>query len=823
MQEVVLAIALTVNWGGVTADEPFPVTGGIPFARGQLKSTDAVELLRNDEPVPVQTEVLATWPDGSVKWLLLDFQATPGQKDFQLVYGRGAKRKAHTHAIWARRQDGVVEVKTGAVEFSVRSDGTGFIDELTWAGNTVSDSKGRRLNFLDFLHTKSPADYHPMNRTIPAAEEDPSKVVVTDVTLEKTGPLHAVVRIDGKYTYKKVGSTIEGTDVKGDCPFRIRIHAYLNQRLLKVEHFFYYEGDGDHDFGKSLGLKLGLPAGAGTIRFIGEETVPADGPIAGVYQQSADAFEVWNSEGSHAHVVHTGGRFEGVLDVVRGPVGVAVGVKDAWRNYPKSLHADLNANEVAINLYPPEAPPLDFRRHAREWSVGETGTHDGPDKTKPSPFTAKNHPNYRLASKGVGKTHTAMIYLHPINESPERIRNVYRLFNHRPLLFAEPKHYARTLALGRYRERVKGEHDDVEEALDRPVKFWKFSQDHFRWYGFWIYGNVCQDYGHYFQNGRWCREFGRWGWANGDSVGRLAYALMLQAVRKCERDDFEFAEAYLHNVHDVCSTHTPAYPHHYRNGFNYVKGAAHRHGAWPWACPYVGARGAHPVGAKIYYYLTGEGHAKDILEEITELALKNPNGGEGDGPLGPNAQIYLYKWETTGKDEWRDRLKKEIDDSKGLKEADSGWLCMMNAAFGILNALEEYQELSGDTSRNALLTDYADRSSPEKYKRHWTWGGYYRVYSGAYNVSRDPKYRGYIEEMLEVLVGKAGASVAFKIPEGEWPGPPGGPGTFVDGNIVRDVPFALYSLHLEEASQKATTGKPFDRLKAPSNVEGEGE
>ena len=803
---IALTLTLTVNWGDVTLDQPYPVTGGIPLARGVLRDPNQVALFFGDTPIAVQTEALAYWPDGSVKWLLLDFQAIPGkQSEFRLEYGPGVLKPAFKPR-WVMTTKGspdAIEVDTGVVKFVVRKDGSGFIDELSYAGTKLADSRGKRLNVLDFLHAGGPADYHPMERLV-KGESDPSKVVVTNVALEQKGPLRATVVIDGKYTFAKVGSTITGTDVKGDCPFRIRIHAYAGQSMLKVEHFFYYEGDGDRDFAKTLALKVGLPAisspsplggegrGEGSIRFIGDEVATVPGPLAGLYQQNADAYQTWTSGGDAAKPLAQGARFEGVLDVVKGNVGVAVGIKDFWRAAPKSLHADLSAGLVSINLYAPEAPPLDFRRHAREWSVGETGTPDDPKGVSPKPMTRDN---YRLASKGVGKTHYALVYLHDANAKPEDIRAVYRLFNRRPLVFATPKHYADSLALGRYREYVAGVDEDVERATEMPVKYWMFSQDRFRWYGFWLYGNVCQSINHYFMNGRWSQEFGRWGWANGDSVGRLAYALMLQTVRRCTREDFEFAEAYLLNVHDVCSTHTPAYPHHGGESFNYVKGAAHRHGAWPWACPYVGARGAHPVGAKIYYFLTGEGHAKDILDEITQLALKNPNGGEGDGPLGPNAQIFLYQWEATGKDEWRVRVKKEIDSSEDLKNANSGWLCMMNAAFGIYNALEEYVELTGDKTYQKMMTDYADRSSPEQFKNHWTWGGYYRVYSSAYNVSGDVKYKGDIVEMLKVLVSKASGSVALKLPPEQWPGPAGGPESFTDGNIIRDVPFALYSLH----------------------------
>ena len=759
-------VALSVDWGGATLARPFPVTGGLPLPRGSLRDPRHVRLVQAGREVPLQTEVLAWWPDRSVKWLLVDFQAVPGTEGFSLEFGEGIAAKAVTDGILASEQNGVVGVDTRELRFTVRPDGSGFIDELSFRGERISKAAGKRLNFLDFIHTKRPDDCRPMDRYVRDGEPDPSRVAVRSVQLEKSGPLHAVVLIDGKYTYRKVGSTITGTDVKGDCPFRIRIHAYASQSFLKVEHSFVYEGDGDHDFAASLGLKIGLPTSGGRIRLLGEKAVTPPGPIAGIYQRTCDEFLVWNSAGKSAAVAASGHRFEGVLDVLRGGIGIAVGVKDFWQNAPKSLHADLPAGELAIHLWPPEAPPLDFRRHAREWSVGETGSPDNPTGTKPVSFTRRN---YRLASKGVAKTHYALIHCHPADAKPADVLATYKLFNHRPLLWAPPRHYAASRALGRYREHVVGDHEDVEQALASGVDVWKHSRERFRWFGFWLYGNVCQDYNNFIPNGRWCREFGRWGWANGDSVGRLAYALMLQAVRKCAREDFEFGESYLYHVHDVCSTHSPAYPHHYGDHFIYIKGAAHRHGAWPWACPYTGIRGAHPVGAKIYYFLTGEGHAKDILDEITQLALKFPNGGEGDGPLGPNALIFLYQWEATGDDKWRQRVKAELEKSDLLRKADSGWLCMMSAAFGILNALEEYMALSGDQSMKGLAAAFADRCLPAKMKRHWTWGGYFRVYAMAYNLTGDEKYKKAIQEMLDVLLAKTGSSLAFRVPRSHWP------------------------------------------------------
>lgn len=797
-------VPLTVDWGGVTLARPFPVTGGLPFGRGELRDAAQVRLRDGANELPLQTEVLARWPDGSVKWLLLDFQSGPAAA-LALDFGDGVARAAAPGALSAEADAEGARIDTGALAFGVLRDGGGLLDSVRFAGLDFALPAQARANYLDMVRAASPADYHPAERAVRNGEPDPSTLAIDAVTLETAGPLRATVRIDGRYRFARVGSTIEGADVKGDCPFRVRIHAYAGQSFLKVEHFFYYEGDGDHDFVQALGLRVPLPTGASAIRAVAADGVAAalEGPLAGLCQETPDSFYRWSAVGGAPRLDGRGRRFEGVLDVVGPGAGVAVGVKELWQNAAKALHADLAAGSAEIALWPVEAPPLDFRRHAREWSVGEAGEPDDKDVSSPAPFTDYN-PHYRLASKGTGKTHYASVHYHAPDLAAPEVVAVQRLLDRRPLLWAAPRHYAATRALGRYRERVPGAYEEVEEALDLPIRYWRASREKEGWYGFFLYGNVCQSINQFRQTGRWDKEFGRWGWANGDSVGRLGYALMLQALRTGRRDDLEFAEAYVYNVHDVCSTHTPSYPVHYRD-FLYVKGATHRHGAWPWAGPYIGARGAHSVGAKIHYFLTGEGHSRDILEELTQLALRNPNGGMGDGPLGPNAQVFLYQWEATGADEWRERVKQEIVNSD-MQKAEGGWAVMMNAAFGIYNALEEYMELTGDRSLTPLAVRFADAGMPEKMKNHWTWAGYYRVYSAAYNLTGEAKYVQAIEEMLPKFVSVTSSSAAARLAPERWPGPPGGPTPFVDGNAMRDIPFALEAL--EQARLHTAGGIP---------------
>jgi hypothetical protein len=75
-------LPLTVRAATVVPGRPSPVTGGVPFPRGELAVTDRVRFFdQGGAELPLQTEVLATWEADrrSVQWLLLDFQAAAEQ------------------------------------------------------------------------------------------------------------------------------------------------------------------------------------------------------------------------------------------------------------------------------------------------------------------------------------------------------------------------------------------------------------------------------------------------------------------------------------------------------------------------------------------------------------------------------------------------------------------------------------------------------------------------------------------------------------------------------------------------------------------------
>ena len=54
-----------------------PVTMGMPFPCGLIRDTSALTITDPENGlIPLQTQIIATWPDDSAKWVLLDFQVS---------------------------------------------------------------------------------------------------------------------------------------------------------------------------------------------------------------------------------------------------------------------------------------------------------------------------------------------------------------------------------------------------------------------------------------------------------------------------------------------------------------------------------------------------------------------------------------------------------------------------------------------------------------------------------------------------------------------------------------------------------------------------
>ena len=172
----------------VTADPDFPpadrhgepIAVGISCPRGSVPRSERWALTdQRGRAVPVQTTVLDRWGDGSVRWMLAEFQAdvdttTPG------VYALAPDATADAPTGITIEQAGEsLRVSTGVAAIDVPRSGSAFLAAATIDGRSLlestaivaEDAAGERYQFS-------------IQRT----------------TVERSGGLSAVIRLDGELT-----------------------------------------------------------------------------------------------------------------------------------------------------------------------------------------------------------------------------------------------------------------------------------------------------------------------------------------------------------------------------------------------------------------------------------------------------------------------------------------------------------------------------------------------------------------------------------------------------------------------------------------------
>ena len=117
-------VLFTVANPGSLARHGEGLTGGIPVPKGFVRSTENLALYGEDGSLlPAQFLAADTYPDGSPRWVLVDFETSldPGQRvSYRL--GRRSGDPAVAAKLAYALDDGVAVIDTGAATFRVESD-----------------------------------------------------------------------------------------------------------------------------------------------------------------------------------------------------------------------------------------------------------------------------------------------------------------------------------------------------------------------------------------------------------------------------------------------------------------------------------------------------------------------------------------------------------------------------------------------------------------------------------------------------------------------------------------------------------------------------
>lgn len=312
----------------------WPVTSGVPFPQGALASAaDAWLVDAGGVLVPAQFEVLARWPDGSVRWLLADFvAATPpaAAAVYWLVTGQAAE--SASGAAVAQAQGNTWVLDTGRVRLAVDPGAFDLLSDLR------ADADGDSV--CSPAETLTGAPTPDGNAWLVDAQGKRFRAGPPDlVRVETNGPIRATLRLEGDFV---------GDDGQRLCRYRARLTAWHGLSLLRLQWTV-----GNNRTAETFttltaaGLRLPLAGTAPTTAAFDREDLgplPPGGPCR-LLQDDEGHFLRRRGE----PVAH-GQRAEGLVTVQRGAAGLRVLVQDFWQTYPKGL--EVTPDALMLDLLP---------------------------------------------------------------------------------------------------------------------------------------------------------------------------------------------------------------------------------------------------------------------------------------------------------------------------------------------------------------------------------------------------------------------------------------------------------------------------------------
>lgn len=532
-----------------------PITFGLPIPQGGLYDLANLRLLsRDNQEIPAQFTATVFWPDDSLKWVLVDFQADLDAKqdaDCIVEFGTEVTRKPVTSKLQVDESADHIRVHTGPLEVVIDKQRFNIFRSVNVAGQptVASASSGVRL-----------IDEH-------GELYSQSAIAPRRIAIEEIGPQKVVIRAEGDYsndTGQKYMGYITRLVFRAGSPRVTVAHTHVNT-FVKTE------------FTDITSLVFPLTCAGGVKQAV---TFARDDD--GLLQERAAnvaEFQVaqWNEKeftlGRDEADLHVG-QYPGLvrLDGANGPTTVAV--HEFWQHWPKAFDGDKAS--FAIHLLP-QQPSSEFGRDLPFWLM--------------YPFVEGK---YRFKW---GMSFTTRV---TFDFAGKTAVNQLLADADMPVVAVLPaRWYASSKALG-----------NVSVPKEQQFALWDAYvadayQQHMRRKA------ASREYG-YLNFGDWFGERGR-NWGNNEYD--LAHGFFMQFVRTGIRDYFRLALSAARHQANVDCVH--AYPDPHYVGANHQHSIGHT-GTWSqvpmratWSHPYdshTDARNGHTWadGMMDAWYLAGE-------------------------------------------------------------------------------------------------------------------------------------------------------------------------------------------------------------------------
>jgi hypothetical protein len=706
--------AVPINWlGGSPPTLESGVSWGVPWPRGAVRKDQTFALTTADgKALPVQTWTLAYWPDGSIKWTA--FATVAGPAASGTLKAAPGTSVAPERPVKVAESGAAVAIDTGKLQCHIPRSGPYFLDALTLDGRVVAGKASLICTLKDGARFAS---------------------AVRKVTVEQTGPVRAVVRIDGVHT----DSHKAESGAREWLPFVVRLYFYAGLEQVRLVHTIVFDGDEQKDFISGLGVTVSVPLREQLhnrhVRFSGEgdglwsepvepltgrrplmvpgqfnvfadqlagkripnreEFDPRDRKLIDdwanwdaykLVQPNADGFTIQkrtNPESCWLDAIG-GRRASGLVFVGDVTGGLAIGVKNFWQSYPASLEvqgATKAAAEMTAWLWSPDAPAMDLRHY-------DTRAHDLESSYEDvQPGFSTPH--------GVARTSELTLFPSAGIPSKKETEQQVAAAVAQPVLTPAPEHLHAVRAFGIWSlpDRSTPAKRALEDQLDAAFATYHREVEQRHWYGFWNFGDVMHQYDG--PRHEWRYDIGGFAWDNSE-LGTDMW-LWYSFLRSGRADIFRMAEAMTRHTGEVDVYHLGRFA---------TLGS--RHNVRHWGCGAKEARISQAAYRRFYYYLTTDERVGDLMREVVDADYKSteidpmreaspvtkplPYPGRARG--GPDwlafAGNWMTEWERTGNTKYRDKIVVGMDSIAAMKY---GFLTGPNQLYGYDPATGKLHEL----------------------------------------------------------------------------------------------------------------------------------
>lgn len=604
--------SIPLQWIGEKPKVDMPVSFGVPFTQGEMTDKERLAVMTSDgRKLNVDNDVMAKWPDGSVKWLGVSTVVSPCDSLYAMKV-KGERTSASSVETLPEC------ITTGKLQVYISEGGRNIIDSLYYEGRLIA----RNIDLFCSVQNAAerPTQYNDYN----------SKINNVEV---RQGAVKTVVKIEGEHL----------------MPFVVRLYLYKDTEQVKLVHTLLYTADFEKQFVNSLGLRASVPMTSmlynrhvaftydggevwsepiqplvGRIPLGGNmqkrqmkgELIPDSSTFVGREKMFLREWASWGdfrltqagpngftlrkrTSPGHTWVgTHAGRRADGVAYVGSPEGGLMMVAKDFWQSSPASFEITGARGDEAQMIYymwSPDGEVMDLR-HYDSVAHGLISSYEDVQEGFSTPY-------------GIARTSTITLVPGVIYQGKEALNECAREFTKINQLVCNPSylHAKRAFGVWSMPDTMSSENAEIERVLDAEIEYYKRAVEKHKWYGYWNYGDFMHSYDHV--RGEWMYDVGGYAWDNTELATNMW--LWYSFLRTGRADIWILAEAMSRHTGEVDVYHL---------GPHAMLGS--RHNVSHWGCGAKESRISQSAWNRFYYYLTCDDRSGDLMREVRDAEQK---------------------------------------------------------------------------------------------------------------------------------------------------------------------------------------------------------